>query len=171
VEVRKARPGDGEGLARIWAENAAYYAELFPEDFRRPDEESFAEKLDSSLARQADDNQLWLVAEIDGVIAGQLLARVEPPLENAHEQMVSHLAETRLLIDALGTATAYQRRGVATALVEAVEEWGRSRGATKAILDTYIRSELSMPFWEKRMRYTPHSVIFHKRLPRQTNGG
>ena len=164
MEVRNARPGDGAALAQIWAENAAYYFDLFPDDFRLPNSEGFARRLDQALAREEDESRLWLVAEVDGVVAGQLLAHLEPPVENADRQMVRHLGETRLLIDAVGTATAYQRRGVATALVEAAEEWGLAQGATKAILDTYIHSEPSMPFWEKRMRYTPHSVIFHKRL-------
>jgi GNAT superfamily N-acetyltransferase len=120
--------------------------------------------LDDALARDGEESRLWLVAEVDGEVAGQLLAHVEPPIENAGRQMVRHLAQTRLYIDAVGTATAHQRRGVATALVEAAEEWGRVRGAALAILDTYIDSEPSMPFWEKRMGYKPHSMIFQKPL-------
>jgi GNAT superfamily N-acetyltransferase len=53
--------------------------------------------------------------------------------------MLRHLAVARLFIDALGTANAYQRRGIATALVEAAEEWGRDKGAAVAILDTYTQ--------------------------------
>ena len=43
VEVRAARPGDGAGLARIWLENARYYVERFPEDFREPEEPGLGE--------------------------------------------------------------------------------------------------------------------------------
>jgi hypothetical protein len=39
VDVRAARPGDGEGLVRIWMENAAYYVERFPAHFRVPNDE------------------------------------------------------------------------------------------------------------------------------------
>jgi len=145
-------------------ENAAYYFDLFPAHFRLPDDEGFAERLEDELAREQDERRLWLVAEIDGQVVGQLFAHVEPPIENAERQMVRHLAETRLFIDAVGTASAHQRRGVATALVEASEEWGRAHGAVVAILDTYVHSELSMPFWEKRMGYVPHSMIFQKSL-------
>jgi GNAT superfamily N-acetyltransferase len=49
------------------------------------------------------------------------------------------------VIDALGTAEAFQRRGVATALFEAAEEWAREQGAVRV-----INSPLSIPFWERR---------------------
>jgi hypothetical protein len=38
--------------------------------------------------------------------------------------------------------------------MEAVEEWARSRGAVIALVDTYIKSPLSMPFYEQRMGYS-----------------
>jgi GNAT superfamily N-acetyltransferase len=164
VEIREARPGDGEALARIWMENAEYYFDRFPEHFRVPSDEGFVGRLEQALARERDDSRFWVVAEMDGEVAGQLLAHLELPVESAERQMLRHLAVTRLLIDAVGTANAYQRRGVASALVEAAEEWGRANGASVAVLDTYVRSELSMPFWEKRMQYTPHSMIFQKSL-------
>jgi GNAT superfamily N-acetyltransferase len=164
MRVREAHPGDGAGLARIWMQNAAYYVDLFPTDFRLPTDEALSTRLDEGLARERDESRLWLVAEVEGEVAGQLVAHVEPPVENVERQMLSHLAETRLFIDALGTADAHKRRGVATALVEAAEEWGRGKGATVAILDTYVRSDVSMSFWENRARYTPHSMIFQKRL-------
>jgi hypothetical protein len=53
--------------------------------------------------------------------------------------------------------------GVATALVEASEEWGRAHGAV-AVLDTYVHSDVSMPFWEQRMGYAPQSMIVQKSL-------
>ena len=54
--------------------------------------------------------------------------------------------------------------GVASQLVDAAEEWGRSKGATVAICDTFIDSPLSMPFWEERMGYERKAVIFRKPL-------
>jgi hypothetical protein len=36
VILRQARPGDGEGLARIWIEGAAHSARLAPDAFQVP---------------------------------------------------------------------------------------------------------------------------------------
>jgi GNAT superfamily N-acetyltransferase len=164
VKVRAARPGDGQALVRLWLEDAHYYVELFPQDFRTPDSDGFTEELEQALARDRPESRLWLVAELDGEIAGQLGAHIEPPMHNAERQMLPYLGQTRLLIDSLGTAMAHWRRGVATALVEAAEEWGRSKGAAVAILDTYADSPVSVPFWEERMGYARRAIIFQKTL-------
>jgi hypothetical protein len=50
------------------------------------------------------------------------------------------LASTRLLITLVETALAHRRLGVATALVETAEAWGRVRGAAVAVCDTWIDS-------------------------------
>jgi GNAT superfamily N-acetyltransferase len=161
--TRDVRPGDGEALAAIWLEHARYYAALFPDDFRLPSIEGLADDLDAG-ARERHDDRLRLVAEVDGVVAAYLSAHVEPPIEHAEWQMVAELAETRLVIDSLGTADAYQRRGLATELVEAAEAWGRARGATVAWTDTHAASPVSVPFWEQRVGYRRREVRLTKRL-------
>jgi GNAT superfamily N-acetyltransferase len=162
--IRDARPGDGAGLARIWLENAAYYVERFPEDFRMPDKDGLVEWLEGLVAHERSEDTLWLVAEIDDEVAGYVFAVLNPPDNDARFQMLPSREVTRLWIEALGTATAHQRRGVATRLVEAAEEWGRSRGAVVGGAETYLESEVSVPFWEQRMRYRRRSARFTKRL-------
>ena len=44
------------------------------------------------------------------------------------------------------------------------EQWARSRGAALVSLDTNLRSPLSVPFYEDRMGYARHAVIFRKVL-------
>ena len=36
VSVRAARPGDGDAIARVWLNAAAYYADLDPAHFQVP---------------------------------------------------------------------------------------------------------------------------------------
>jgi GNAT superfamily N-acetyltransferase len=62
------------------------------------------------------------------------------------------------------TAESYKRKGVATRLVAAAEQWGRTRGATVALCDTYVGSRQSIPFWQERTAYQPRSVRLRKRL-------
>jgi GNAT superfamily N-acetyltransferase len=93
-----------------------------------------------------------------------LEASIQPPLDSARWQGQRDLSDPRLFINYVGTGDAFKRIGVASQLVEAAEEWGRSHGATVAICDTYIDSPLSMPFWENRMGYKRQAVIFRKSL-------
>jgi GNAT superfamily N-acetyltransferase len=163
VTVRPARPGDGADIARNGLESTRYYRELMPDDFRFPDEDGLAEWLDSSLPANGE-SELALVAEIDEQVVGYLEARVEKPSESARFQSNPDLAETRLFINYVVTAPAFWRHGAGTRLVEAAEEWGRSRGATIALCDTHLGSPVSVPFWEQRLGYERRAIIFRKPL-------
>ena len=163
VVLREPRPGDGASLARMSEENASYYVERFPEDFRVPDEEGRAEFMEPG-AEENTDTALALVAELDGDLAGYLEAQLLPPLDSARYQSNPELGEPSLYINYVATRPKFWRRGVATKLVEAAEEWGRERGATIAVCDTYLESPVSLPFWEERMGYRRRSVRLHKRL-------
>ena len=74
------------------------------------------------------------------------------------------MSEVRLFIQALSVLQIYWRRGIATALVETAEAWGRERGATIALCDTWPDSPVSLPFWKQRMKYESRSVRLRKRL-------
>jgi len=164
ITVRGFQPGDGVGISQISLDNGAYYARIAPEHFKQPNEEGLAEFIeDDSEWRQTEEN-LALVADIDGEVAGYLEASLQAPMETARWQSQRDLGEPRLLINYVGTADAHKRMGVATRLVEAAEEWGRARGAVAAVCDTYIESLVSVPFWEERMGYARRAIIFRKPL-------
>jgi GNAT superfamily N-acetyltransferase len=164
VDVRAARPGDGPGLARIWLDNAHYYLARFPDDFREPDETGLAEWFETLLTRPHDDSELHLVAVANGTVAAFVYARLTEPDEHANRQMLADYPYRRVHVEALGTGDAFQRRGLATQLVEAVEAWARERGARAISVETYLDSPVSIPFWEDRMGYRRRSVKFTKRL-------
>ena len=85
-------------------------------------------------------------------------------MDTAPWQSQRDLGYPRLLIGFVGTSDKHKRTGVATALVEAAEQWGRDHGARVAVCDTYIDSPLSVPFWEERMGYERRAVILRKPL-------
>jgi GNAT superfamily N-acetyltransferase len=162
--IRDYRDGDAAGIAQISRDNARFHVGLAPDYFKVPDEDGFVELIEKDAEwRDASDN-LALVAELDGEVAGYLEATVHAPLETARWQAQRDLGETRLAINFVGTAEAHMRKGVGTRLVEAAEAWGRSQGATVAVCDTYIDSPLSVPFWELRMGYTRRAIVFRKPL-------
>ncbi len=164
VVIRPYRDGDAPGVVHISRENARFYAGLAPDLFRLPDEEGFVELIEGDGGWRDAAENLALVAEVDGQVAGYLEATVHPPLETASWQAQRDLGETRLQINFVGTADAYKRKGVASRLVEAAEAWGRSKGAAVAVCDTYVDSPLSVPFWERRMGYDRRAVVFRKAL-------
>jgi GNAT superfamily N-acetyltransferase len=163
IVVREPRSGDGQALARMHRANSARYAELAPELFRVPDEDGLVEFFES---REGFDPEtmLALVAEVDGKVAGYLEAQLQGPLGSARWQSGHDLGETRLFVNAVGTAPEFQRLGVATRLVEAAEAWGREHGAKVALCDTWLESPFSVPFWTERMGYERRAVILRKRL-------
>ena len=164
VEVRSAQPGDGAALARVWLDNARYYVGLFPHDFRMPDEAGLGEWFEAQLARPRSASELHLVAAVNGSVGAFAYARLTEPDQHASRQMLADHPYPRVHVEALGTADAFQRRGLATSLVEAVEAWARKKGARVISAETYLESPVSIPFWEQRMGYRRRSVKLTKRL-------
>lgn len=164
VEVRAAQLGDGAALARVWLDNARYYVDLFPDDFRMPDEAGLAEWFELQLGRPRSAAEVHLVAVVDGSVGAFAYARLTEPHEHASRQMLADYPYRRVHVEALGTAEAFQRRGLATALVEAIEAWAREKGARAISAETYLQSPVSIPFWERRMGYRRRSVELTKRL-------
>ena len=164
VIIRAARSGDGAGCARAWSDAGRYLQELDPELGRVPDSDGLADWFERSLAEDRAQGTLWLVAEQGGAVVGFVSASVEPPLPDARWQLQRDLASPRLVVGALVVEQAQRRSGVGTALMEAVEEAGRSAGAEVAMLDTNLRSLGSVPFYEDRMAYQRRAVIFRKKL-------
>lgn len=163
VRVREACPGDGDAIAQMHIESAAYYRALSPESFRLPDEEGLTAFVEPTLDANSE-TRLELVAEVDGQIAGHLAAHLIEPHEAARFQMVPYLGSRRLWIDSLGTLQRFWRRGIGSVLVEAAEAWGRERGAVVSMCDTWLGSPVSLPFWESRMGYHRRAVILEKSL-------
>jgi ribosomal protein S18 acetylase RimI-like enzyme len=164
VTIREPHSADGPALARMHRATSTHYAAQAPDLFRVPDEEGEAEFYEPKPEDNDGETTFAAVAEVDGEVAGYLEARIDPPLESARFQSNPDLARPRLYIGFVGTSEAFRRQGVATRLVEAAENWGRARGAAVSICDTWLGSELSIPFWEQRMGYARKSVIFRKPL-------
>jgi GNAT superfamily N-acetyltransferase len=163
IRIREAIPGDGPAIARTHTENAAYYAGLAPDLFRVPDAEGLVEFVDPTPADNTE-RSLLIVAELDGEVVGHLFAELFTPGDTDRFQSPAEMREVRLFIQALSVLQRHWRRGVATALVDEAEAWGRARGATVVLCDTWPGSPVSMPFWTDRMGYETRSVRLRKPL-------
>lgn len=163
LEIRDARPGDGEGIARCHLDSAATYSAGAPELFRMPDEGGYVEWIEADLARSHGEDELDIVAVVDGEIAGHVEARILEPIDSARWQQAREHGERRAFVNALAVASRWRRHGAGRALMEAIESWARDRGATRVQLDTWIGSELSVPFYES-LDYERRAIRFEKRL-------
>ncbi len=164
IAVRPARPTDAADLARNWMDVARHYAELDADAFQVPAADGLVAWFEELLQRPRSDDAVWLVAEVDGRVVGDISARLEYPTEDAARQLLRDLGRVRMYVDALGVQEAYRRRGVGARLMHAVEEWGRDKGAVRSLLTTYHASPLSVPFYEDGMGYDRRSIVFEKRL-------
>ena len=165
VQIRPPRPGDGEGMARVWFSAGAYYADLDPALFQVPSADGLAESFEADIeARSTDTGSLRLVAERDSAVTGCLSAHVEYPVASIAHQLVRELGWIRLMVDALVVDQALWRQGTGTALLEAAESWGRGRDASMVRLDTYAHGPVAVPFYEQHMGYRRRSIYFAKGL-------
>ena len=164
IIVRARRPGDGAELARAWLEAGRYYAALAPDTFQVPEADGLAEFMERAEATADGPDVLRVVAEVDGRVVGAASGRIEQPAEGARYQLQRQFGEMRLRVDVVVVEEAYRRLGVGEQLMAAMEDWGRDRGATVSLLDTYPESALSLPFFTERMGYSRRSVRLWKRL-------
>jgi GNAT superfamily N-acetyltransferase len=164
LTIRDATGSDATALAGVWIEGGAYHVELDPRRFRVPNEDGLTEWMQESLAKERDEDEVWLVAELGGEVVGDVSARIQRPHPDAKWQLMRDLGESVLRVDSLMVREDQRRRGVGTALMQVVEGWGRSRGATVVFLTTYYKSPASVPFYEERMGYERTSIGFWSQL-------
>ncbi|TYK43502.1 GNAT family N-acetyltransferase [Actinomadura decatromicini] len=157
--IRPARPGDGRGVAQAWLDFAEYYREIAPEAFQAPRADGLAEWLeDRLLSEQAD--VFGRVCDDGGEAVGFVRASFLPPHEDAERQVTREVALPRIYVNAIAVRRDHWRGGAGTALMRSAEAWGRERGARLISLDTFAASPVSVPFYEKRMGYERHAIIF-----------
>ena len=145
IVIRPARARDAADLARNWIEAAQHYVELDPEAFGVPSTDGLVEFFEESLKRPRSEDSVWLVAEVNGQVVGDVSAHLERPAEDAERQVLRYLGEVRVHVDALGVAQAHRRQGAGTRLMQAIERWARERGAVCAMLDTIARARYRCP--------------------------
>jgi len=162
VTIRPGRAADATAITRMYLEFGRFYLGLDADDFQLPDEDGLLEYVEADV--ETEPGAVCLVAELDGEPAGALWARIVEPRDDARFQINPNFGATQLYIDFLMTAEEHRRRGVGAALVAAAEQWGRERGATVALCDTYAASPLSVPFWHDGMGYRTRSLNLVKPL-------
>jgi ribosomal protein S18 acetylase RimI-like enzyme len=162
IRIRPARPGDGRELADLHRDTSASLHDLDPSRFRLPDSDGMSAWIDGDLATAGED-WICLVAEEDGHIVGQVEAKLHPPMDSARYQTRTDLGDVRGEVNSLGVRSTHRRRGIGRALMTEAEEWLKTRGARVILLDTFLASPESIPFYDA-IGYNRTSVVFEKRI-------
>lgn len=165
VVIREPRPGDAEASAELWREVGGLFAEMNPHLFHVPAAEGLAEWYEEIHAHyRAAPDKVLLLAEVDGELAGSVSAAIEEAIEGAQRELQIDLGRRRMHVNFLAVAGAHRRDGVGTALMRAVEDWGRSQGAEVIVLETETNNPLSVPFYEKRMGFTAQAYVYRNEI-------
>jgi GNAT superfamily N-acetyltransferase len=163
ITVRAAEAADAGALAASFVRTCAAYARLDPALFQVPDLAAATERVAALLGRARAADELWLVAEVEGRVAGDVRASLERPDAHAATQLQRDLGRSRVAVHALNVDEAWRRRGVASRLMGALEGWAAAAGAEVVTLDTWAGSPLSPPFYE-RLGYRRQAIVFRKAL-------
>jgi len=159
ISVRRARAGDGAGMARCWIDAGRHYIDVDQTRFQVPEEVGLDQWFEASLARRSEDRAVF-VAERDAELVGFCGAHLEAPHTEPWRQLQRDLGRSRLYVDALAVIEPARRGGVGQALMRAAEKWGRERGASVLFVDSFADGPTSTPFYEKRMGYSRRSIRF-----------
>ncbi|WP_425282264.1 GNAT family N-acetyltransferase [Streptomyces chartreusis] len=89
------------------------------------------------------------MAEASGEVVGYIAARLHAAAGPPEGQFDRDRTQSSVWVDALMVRASDHRRGVGSRLLEAVEDWAMSRDTATIELDTFARSPLSVPFYER----------------------
>ena len=162
--IRDVGIKDTSSVTDLWVEFGAYYEAIDPVEFQTPRGHDLVQWIADGISKERSDDELYVVADLDGEVVGYLRAQIFRPEDGAERHVLRTAGETTLKIDGLMVGESARRVGVATGLVNHAEAWGRARGATEAFVISYGTSPTSVPFYERRMGYVPKTTGYWKGL-------
>jgi GNAT superfamily N-acetyltransferase len=162
--IRPPRPEDAEGLARASRDLGEQYVELEPHRFQVPDRGALLQWLAETLTKPVPDDELWLVAELDGEAVGDAQAHLHEPVANAAIQPGLDGSRRRVYLSYLAVQAEHRGRGIGGRLLGAVEEWARAKGAELLLTDTNLRSNVGAVEFYESHGFEQQAVILRKAL-------
>jgi GNAT superfamily N-acetyltransferase len=164
ASIRPAQEKDAADLAELWIEFGRYYVDRNPRQYQEPKRDGLLEWFRRQLDEAANKDQAWLVAEGSHRLVGSIHGQVWRPSDDAEWQLVREVGEVVLKVNHLIVTESDRRRGIGRALMDTVEAWGVSRGATQAVVISTADSPSSVPFYEDGMGYWRKTIGFWKSL-------
>lgn len=150
-------PADMPAVLELYRQTTTWHAATWPADIAPiSDVSGLAPELQ---AMTGDNTRVMLVAELDGHVAGLVTGHLREPPEGGMTRYSGQI----LVIGDVVVEEARRRSGVATALMQAVEHWGDSRGATTIELWVHADNEAATALYQ-REGYRPVHLQMRKNL-------
>ena len=154
--VRKAARDDLDALVRLNGVVQKLHAELDPAHFRLDVDEAEVGAFFGGVIE--DPNSQVLLAATDAIELGYVwFERQERP------RTPFSPARTRLYVHHLAVADAARRRGVGSALLEAVRAEGERIGVGRIVLDVWAANRSAQTFFDAA-GFTPFNLVMAKSL-------
>jgi ribosomal protein S18 acetylase RimI-like enzyme len=159
ITIRPATAWDADGITRTYLESAEHHARLDPERYFVPSaEETTARYREGKQHATEGPDAITFVAEVDDEIVGFVDARLDQSPDPMHRDLTyCHVIE-------IAVSTRYQGRGFGAQLLQAVEGWGRGKGAEFASLEYLVANTNAADFYQRRMGYHAAGILAIKRL-------
>lgn len=159
VVIRPQRlPADLDPVVALHMESARWHAREFPADLQVPDEQGLRDWL-TGLPTEPEEPICFLVAELGQRIVGLIDAHIFRPSGGNLNKYAGPVA----YIGNLAVTESERRRGIASALMAAVEDWAREHGATSVTLNVHAGNAVAEALYAGR-DYRPTDVRLRRDL-------
>jgi GNAT superfamily N-acetyltransferase len=156
LTIRRARPDDFDAICELADIMDEPQRAALPDRFRRG--AGPARNRDRTEALMRDENTFLGIAELQGKVVGVVNSGLEKMPDYPQKQPIRSVKIRGVVV-----RPELRRKGIATALVRAVEDWAASRGATELQANVYDFNKASFAFFT-RLGLAPLSHRLVRRL-------
>lgn len=149
-------PDDIEAVVGLYTEEATWHSDHWPEDYRAPE---FGEDFRKHL-REQPQNTCRIVAEAGDRLIGFVTGHLEPE----PKQTVVRYDGPFVVVADVAVTREYRRRGIATRLMDALEDWAGEHGAKSLLLYVHDGNEAAKNLYGKK-GFRTVNVQMRKDLP------
>jgi aminoglycoside 6'-N-acetyltransferase len=161
--IRPATPEDEPALTELQRTSAIHHASIDPKRWRAPTPEDSAASRRYWHTRQPRDQ--GLVAEADGTLVGMIELWLRRPADIRGARIPKLDADLGIVV-----APDWRGRGIGTALLRSAEDWARSQGAERMILDLSSANTGALRLYE-RLGYEVHALQMDKGIEPDPGSG
>ncbi|MEO0086285.1 MAG: GNAT family N-acetyltransferase [candidate division WOR-3 bacterium] len=156
--IRRATMADFAAILELAEHLDAPQREALPDRFQKPEGEIRSRDRTAKLI--ADPDTFLEVAELEGRIVGIINAGIEPMPDFPQKRRLRS-AKVRGIV----VLPEFRRRGIATALMEALTAWARAKQADEILLSVYDFNQPAAAFFAA-LGFAPLSHRLVRRLTR-----
>ncbi len=163
ISVRKATADDYNSVCELFDEIDALHRDNLPHIFQKPD--GTVREQDYFLGLSADENVALLVAETGKDLVGFVHAMVRDT-----PAIPVFVPRRYAIVDGIVVKSGFQNHGIGRILMEKMQEWALTKGATSIELNVYEFNETAISFYE-RLGYQTFSRKMSKELKKDKMAG